>query len=101
MADKLEADYSETRRKIHVLNGEMAALLEEQGDALAKRMGYDGLRGMDALHRFLIDKHHWLPHQVRSLTVDELKLLLAGVKELEKPPRPRAGTSHSTSEFTG
>jgi hypothetical protein len=49
--------------------------LEVFGDYLAEREGYKEHDGMDALHYYLIQKHHWLPYQSRSLSVDDLRFL--------------------------
>lgn len=46
------------------------------GDQIAKQQGYKTLRGMDAVVRYLVDKHHWLPADIRRLTANELALLL-------------------------
>jgi hypothetical protein len=46
------------------------------GDHLARREGYKALSGMDAIHFYLIEKHHWLPAQVKALNAEDLMLLL-------------------------
>ncbi|MCO7224723.1 hypothetical protein [Pleionea sp. CnH1-48] len=46
------------------------------GDELARREKYQGLNGMDAIHYYLVQKHNWLPSQVKSLSMDELHFLL-------------------------
>ena len=48
------------------------------GDKIAKDKGYSQLSGLDAVYRHLIDKYHWLPSEVRSLSVDDLSMLLDG-----------------------
>jgi len=47
------------------------------GDDLAEREGYREHKGLDALHFYLIQQHHWLPSQVKSLNHDDLRFLLA------------------------
>lgn len=47
------------------------------GDHLAKREGYKEHKGFEALHYYLVQKHHWLPAQVKALNVDDLAFLFA------------------------
>jgi hypothetical protein len=35
------------------------ALFEKIGDHMAEKQGYVGLRGIQAVHRYLIDKYGW------------------------------------------
>jgi hypothetical protein len=48
---------------------------------MAEKEGYIGLRGMQAVQRYLIDKYGWEPDQVRKLSPEDLHLLLAGYAE--------------------
>lgn len=82
MGKDINEEYQERTEKLFVAEGEMKAVFSRLGDQIAKDQGYDSLHGMDAVHRYLIDKYHWLPHQVRSLSVDDLALLL---DDYEKP----------------
>ena len=45
-------------------------------DHLAKREKYKGLRDMDAVHYYIITKFKWLPRDVRSMSYDDLRLVL-------------------------
>ncbi|MGO9316147.1 MAG: hypothetical protein ACLQBD_05470 [Syntrophobacteraceae bacterium] len=56
-------------------------LFEKIGDHMAEKEGYVGLKGMQAVHRYLIDKYGWKPDQVRQLSTDDLHILLAGYEE--------------------
>ncbi len=56
-------------------------VLEKIGDHMAQKEGYVGLQGIQAIHRFLIDKYGWQPEQVRKLSAEDLQLLLAGYEE--------------------
>lgn len=85
MADSLCKDYQERAEQQFVAEGEMKSVFSMLGDTIAKDQGYEDLRGMDAVHRYLIDKYHWLPHQVRNLSVEDLSLLLDGYKKPEDP----------------
>lgn len=55
--------------------------LEKIGDSIVQKEGYVGLTGMEAIQRYLVDKYRWLPEQVRSLSDEDLHLLLAGYEE--------------------
>ena len=56
-------------------------VFEKIGDHIAEKEGYVGLQGMKAIHRYIIEKYGWQPEQVRSLSTDDLELLLAGYEE--------------------
>lgn len=81
MAEEKSSAYQERAEKQFVAEGEMKSVFSMLGDTIAQDMGYEDLRGMDAVYRYLIDKYHWLPHQVRSLSVEDLSLLLDGYKK--------------------
>jgi hypothetical protein len=57
---------------------ETVTVFEKIGDHMAAKEGYVGLRGMEAVHRYLIDKYGWQPEAVRRLSTEDLHLLLAG-----------------------
>lgn len=65
-------EYYEANRRLEVVNGERAHLLFVFGDTLAKRQGYKEHRGIDAVHYYLVQKHHWLPSVVRAMNTDDL-----------------------------
>lgn len=75
MGKDINEEYQERTEKLFIAEGEMKAVFSRLGDQIAQDMGYDAIHGMDAVYRYLIDKYHWLPHQVRSLSVDDLSLL--------------------------
>ena len=54
----------------------MAYQIECFGDEIARREGYKEHNGIDAIHFYLIQKYHWLPSTVRSLSWDDLQFLL-------------------------
>ena len=56
-------------------------VLEKIGDHIAQKEGYVGLKGMEAIYRYLIDKYSWQPEQVRNLSPEDLHLLLAGYEK--------------------
>ena len=57
--------------------------LEILGNQLAEKKGYP-CEKIEALHYHLIQKHNWLPRDVRSMSTDDLRLALASeLKEME------------------
>jgi hypothetical protein len=80
-ADQLRQDDLANRR-------ERSSLLELFGHRLAKREGYREHKGMDALHFFLIQKYHWLPSQVRPLSLDDLEFLFEEERAAERNSMP-------------
>jgi len=59
----------------------MDSVFEKIGDRMAVKEGYVGLKGMEAVHRYLVDKYGWQPDQVRRLSEEDLHLLLAGYED--------------------
>ncbi len=66
----------DTRKRMHATQGNLAYLLEVFGDTLAQREGYRDIDGMQAIHLYLMHKHHWLPRDVQSMSADDLRLAL-------------------------
>jgi len=64
-------------KTLHELAAKSTYNLEIFGDFVAKREKYKIHTGMDALHYYLVQKHHWLPSQVKALNRDDLRFLLA------------------------
>lgn len=92
-------EVNDATRRIYVANAEIMALWAARGAAIARKFKYGHLQGIDAIHRFLIEKYRWLPSEVRSLSLDEIELLLAGV-DLPKAPKvePRKGSRHPSQK---
>ena len=86
MAGDSMGEYQERAEKQFIAEGEQKHVFSMLGDTIAKDLGYEDLRGIDAVYRYLIDKYCWLPHQVRSLSVEDLSLLLDGYRRPETPP---------------
>ncbi len=78
---------SELRARKHRANADLLAAWEDRGDRIAVAMGYEGLDGLEAVHRYLVDKHHWLPRDVRGLTTDDFEMLFAGDPVGKQRPR--------------
>lgn len=71
-------DLNAQTARLYKAEADMLALIASKGEALSKKMGYGSLSGLEAIHRYIIEKHHWLPWDVARLTVDDLGLLLEG-----------------------
>ena len=74
----------EATEKLYVADAQLRAEIARQGDQIAQDQGYKDLYGMDAVYRFLIDKYHWLPDQVRRLSTDDINLLLCDYPKKKK-----------------
>ncbi len=46
------------------------------GDKISRREGYKTHTGINAVYFYLIQKHNWLPAQVKSLNVEDLSFCL-------------------------
>ena len=75
MSNKKNERY-EILKGLYKTHGDLAYLLAVFGDHLAKREKYKGLRDMDAVHYYIITKFKWLPRDVRSMSYDDLRLVL-------------------------
>lgn len=64
-------------QRMHLEAGEANYHLEVFGDYLAQREGYKAMQGLDAIHFYVMNKHHWMPAQVRAMTFDDLRFVLA------------------------
>lgn len=67
----------EILKRLHDAVGNLDYSLAVFGDTLAKREKYKDLDGMEAIHYYLIQKHHWLPRDVRAMTADDIRLVLS------------------------
>ncbi len=71
-------EFHKTNEEHLVGEAKLKADIGRMGDIIAQKEGYENLFGMEAVYRYLIDKYNWLPNQVRSLSVDDLNMLLDG-----------------------
>jgi len=63
-------------KRLYAASSDLDYLLDVFGDTLAKRQGYKGLSGLEAVHYYLIQKHNWLPSQVLTMSLSDLRLAL-------------------------
>jgi len=84
-------DYSKEKYKSlkekYALKGDTAYYLELFGHFLAQREGYKKLDGMEAVFFYLVQKYHWLPKDVRSMSHEDLCFVLAEEMAPWKAPK--------------
>ena len=72
---KNKEQYAVTSR-LHTSIGELNFHLDVFGDHNATREGYKSVTGLDAVHYYLVQKHHWLVRDVKSMSMDDLRFAL-------------------------
>ncbi|MBH1555824.1 hypothetical protein I5U56_06520 [Stenotrophomonas maltophilia] len=66
--------------------------LEVFGDSLKKSQGWkNDLTGLDAVHYYLVQKHHWLPSVVRAMSLEDLRFALTEEMHGWKLPKDAGG----------
>lgn len=70
---------NQTLHRLYQNEGVLAYHLAMFGDFIANREGYKSgdLQGMKAVHFYLIQKHNWLPRDVKAMSYDDLRFVLA------------------------
>lgn len=63
-------------KELRKQEGRLLEAVLGQADELAKKRKYEGLCGWEALYKIFAVDHHWLPSQVRGLTLEEIGILL-------------------------
>lgn len=76
----------ETLQRMHAAKSNLNYLLEVFGDDLARREGYRDINGIEAIHLYLVNKHHWLPRDVRAMSYDDLQFALHTEMQGWTPP---------------
>ena len=85
-----EKDRFDNLRRLHAAQGSLAYALEVFGFEMAKREGYKNIDGMEAIYLYLINKHHWLPRDVRAMSQGDLELALhQEMQDWTLPPAAR------------
>lgn len=80
---------NKVRQELRNAEAGLTYSLEVFGDALAKREKYKSdLDGLDAVRYYLMQKHHWLPRDVNSMSFDDLRFALS--EELAAWTLPKA-----------
>ncbi|WP_299327889.1 hypothetical protein [Parasphingopyxis sp.] len=61
---------------VHKLDGALNFNLEVFGDHIAEREGYQRHQGLEALRFYIIEKFKWLPRDVRTMSLDDMRFIL-------------------------
>ena len=86
MEDK---ELNEARKRLHEAQAGLNLHLEIFGDSLSSTHGWkNDLRGFEAIHYYLMQKHHWLPAQLKAMSLEDLRFALS--EELATQPRQQA-----------
>jgi hypothetical protein len=64
-------------KRLYLVEGELAYSLAVFGEHIAKREGYKGVDGIEAVYFYLVTKYHWLPSQVRGMSYEDLLFVLS------------------------
>lgn len=71
-------DRNKYRYEGHQAQGGLMYCLEVLGDQLGKKHKWkNDLDGLDAVRFYLMQKHHWLPFQVRAMSGDDLRFAMS------------------------
>lgn len=70
-------DKYEVLRRLHQAEGNLSYTLSVFGDYLSEKYGYKDLYNMDAIYFHIVKTHNWLPRDVRSMTPEDLRLILS------------------------
>jgi hypothetical protein len=83
MNEETIPDINESRLGIRKHEGHLNYFLDLFGDHIAQREGYGKyLRGMDAVHFHLVHKFGWLPRDVKSMSLEDVRFVLC--QEMEE-----------------
>jgi hypothetical protein len=70
-------EMKQARKNLHHAIADITCALEEAGDLLAQKHGYSGLSGLEAARYHLMQKHHWLPRDLNSMSNEDLHFALS------------------------
>lgn len=90
MAETTTQDRYQTLKDLYRIEGDLDYLLCVFGEEIAKREDYKNLDGFEAIHFYLVQKHSWLPGDVRAMSREDLRFVLC--QEMEGwvlPPEAR------------
>lgn len=83
----MDKERDEVRTRLRDAEARLTVDLERFGDWLAKKEGYGELDGLEAIQFHLMEKHHWLPSQIKSMSHEDLRFAMT--KELHDRPTQR------------
>lgn len=73
----MSAEMNRARAGVHAAQGGLNYSLEVFGDELAKREGYNANDGLEAVQYYLMQKHGWLPRDIKTMSLEDLRFALA------------------------
>lgn len=82
----MKSELNQAREGMYNAQAKLQYLIEVLGDELAKRNGYS-VHGLEAIWVYLINKHHWLPRDVRTMGYEDLRLALHLEMDQMKAPK--------------
>jgi len=71
----------EILKNLYQARGNLDYSLAVFGDRIAEREGYKAHKDIEAVYFYLVHKFSWLPAQVRAMSFDDIRFVLA--EELE------------------
>jgi hypothetical protein len=88
----MSTEMNQARANIHAAQGSLNYSLEIFGDELAKREGYKAHDGLEAIQYYLMQKHGWLPRDLKTMSLEDLRFALA--EELHGWTLPKNARGH-------
>jgi hypothetical protein len=67
---------NESRLDFRKTEAHLNYYLDLFGDHIAEREGYRSLSGMNAVHFYIIHTFRWLPKDVKSMSLEDVRLVL-------------------------
>ena len=77
MDEKTIPPINESRLGFRRSEGHLNYFLDVFGDHIAQREGYRHLSGMEAIHFYLVHKFGWLPRDVKSMSLEDVRFVLS------------------------
>lgn len=71
-----EETLNDARARFHQASAEHNHALERRGDLIAEKLGWNGLEGLDAVRYYLMQKHHWTPAELFSMSEEHLRFAM-------------------------
>lgn len=72
----MDKERLDVNRKLYAAEAGLNAHLVAFGSTLAEREGIKGADGLEAVHIYLIRRYGWLPRDVTTMSLNDLRLAL-------------------------
>ena len=73
---KRSKEHYQKMKELYEAEGQLNYMLDVFGDTIAQREGYKDRVGIEAIQFYIKNKYHWLPSQVKSMSLEDLRFLL-------------------------